>query len=576
MKYQIERIKIEKNAPPQAKFACEELRYYFSMMTAKPYSSGDETENAVCLCQIEDDLIGEDGFRILPKENHIIIEGGKRGILYGAYELLEMLGCRFFTPKCERIPTCEDIVVQIDGDIIQKPILEYREHNYTDLCNHPRFAVKSRVNGSQNIIPERLGGHHFYAWYVHTIWRMVPPSIYAESHPEYYAISADGTRNTYRATCQLCLTNPDVLEIATESVRKALQENPTAKIISISQNDTPRGNCHCEACQKIEKEEGSAAGLMLRFVNAIAERLEPEFPHIIFDTLAYNYTRPVPKITKPRHNVCVRLCSIEACFSHPFESCNDTNRHITHPDGTKSSFISDLAQWGKYCNRMYIWDYVTCFAHYPAPHPNWRCLQPNMKAFVKNNVKGILEQANGCKGGGVDLNELRAYIITKLLWNAETDVEMHIKEFTDYYYGAAGQYIREYINCLCDKVEKDNIHVGFNDNLYSPLFAEEMLDIYDSILEKAENAVLDNPMQRLRVQKVRLSIRWVRLKRKAMFEKKIDREETNKFFSDWRAMGLTRIDEWVDLNYTLRAFVDNKWRGVAYLNHFAEERTEIL
>ncbi len=61
-----------------------------------------------------------------------------------------------------------------------------------------------------------------------------------------------------------------------------------------------------------------------------------------------------------------------------------------------------------------------------------------------------------------------------------------------------------------------------------------------------------------------------------MFKKEIDREEVNKFFSDWRAMGLTRIDEWVDLNYTLRAFVDNKWRGVAYLNHFAEERTEIL
>ena len=77
MIYSVQRIGIDKNAPAQAKYAAEELRYYFSMMTAKPYSTGEETENAVVICQTEDELMGEDGFRITPKEDHILLEGGK-------------------------------------------------------------------------------------------------------------------------------------------------------------------------------------------------------------------------------------------------------------------------------------------------------------------------------------------------------------------------------------------------------------------------------------------------------------------------------------------------------------------
>ena len=30
--------------------------------------------------------------------------GGARGVIYGVYELLERLGCRFFTPLGEQIP----------------------------------------------------------------------------------------------------------------------------------------------------------------------------------------------------------------------------------------------------------------------------------------------------------------------------------------------------------------------------------------------------------------------------------------------------------------------------------------
>jgi len=576
MMYSLKCICLPEQSPVQAGYAAKELRYYLAMMSGKPVPVGNEAgPGAITLDQVVCPELGEDGFRIVPETDSIRIQGGKRGIIYGAYELLEMLGCRFFTPECEKIPVMPELALELEGEILQKPILEYREHNYIDLRRSVRFAVKRRVNGYHHAIPESMGGYMPYAWFVHTFDNLVPPAQYGESHPEYYALLADGTRPHNPGRFQLCLTNPDVLEVSVESVRQALKNHPRARIISLSQNDW-MGNCQCEKCLATDREEGSPAGTLLRFVNAVAERLEKEFPDVIFDTLAYVYSRPAPAITRPRQNVCVRLCSIEACFAHPFETCDDPHRRVGRPDGSSASFITDLTDWGKVSHRTYIWDYTTCFAHYPTPHPNWHALQPNMKAFIRNNVRGVFEQANGAQGGGVDMNEMRAYIISKLLWDAETDVQQHIREFSDYYYGDAGVYIREYIEALCGKAERDNIHVGFNDNPVSALFSEEMLDEYDAILEKAEQAVAEDALRRRRVQKVRLSIRWVRLKRAGMLRHEHNAEEINAFFTDWNSFGLTRIDEWVSHQTTLRALLDDKWRGVEYYDHWSGEGGEIL
>ena len=572
-------IVIPQDATAQEKYAASELRYYLSLISAAPF----EIETApfegaqialgrAAYAFIEPDgALGEDGFRIETIGQAVAIEGGIRGVIYGAYELLEALGCRFFTSSCEKVPCIPELNAP-ELHARQVPALEYRDHNYYDFRDNPRFAVKSRLNGNFPPIQEKHGGHMPYTWFVHTFEKLVPTEVWGESHPEYFAMYNGKRCVRNEGRTQLCLSNPDVLKIAIDSARSALRANPGTRIISISQNDWQIG-CECDACRAIDREEGSPAGTLLRFVNAIAEALEPEFPDVIFDTLAYNYTRPVPTKTRPRHNVCVRLCSIECCFSHSFETC-DQDRSVLLPDGARSSFISDLRNWGAYHDRLYIWDYTTCFAHYPAPYPNWRVLQPNMQAFVKNHVKGVFEQACGAKRGGVDFNELRAYVISKLLWNADCDVRRHMEEFTDYYYGAAGKYVLQYIDALCDKADKDNIHVGFNDHTNTPLYSEEMLDLLDSIMDQAEAAVQGDPLRMWRVGKARLSVRYVRMKNRGMLKNQMNPEEINRFFTDWREYGMSRIDEWVSAETTHRALLKGKWRGVEFYEHWTAEGPE--
>ncbi|NLZ87877.1 MAG: DUF4838 domain-containing protein [Clostridiales bacterium] len=568
-------IRLHADAVPQAEYAAGQLRYYLGLMTGGAFDVGDMAGDTPCILLMPPEPeLGSDGFRIASDGAGVRLYGGKRGIIYAAYELLERLGCRFFAVDCELVPVREYLAVP-DMDLTQVPVLEYREHNYADLTQHARFAVKSRLNGQSHSIPESMGGHISYAWFVHTVDQMVPQDLYAQAHPEYYALW-EGKRQTQRHTGQLCLTNPGTQAAAIRHVREALLNNPKATMISLSQNDWNGHNCQCPDCLASDEAEGSPAGTMLRFVNAVAEALEPEFPGVVFSTLAYNYTRPAPRLTRPRANVSVQLCSIECCFSHPFETCDDHSRHVKRPDGTTSSFISDLRAWGKVSSRNYIWDYTTSFAHYPSPHPNWRCLQPNMRAFISNGVKGVFEQANGAKGGGSDLNELRAYVLAKLLWDADTDVDRHIREFTDHYYGAAGSHIRRYIDILCDQAEQHNHHVGFNDNPDSDLFSDEVLDALMCELKKAKEAVAGDAVRMMRVDKAMLSPRYVRIRRDICLKGSVDIEAINAFIADWRAHRLTRMEEWFSRESTLRSFLDGKWRSRDYFKLWTDESPEIL
>ncbi|MBQ3140769.1 MAG: hypothetical protein IJC25_02265, partial [Clostridia bacterium] len=178
------------DAESTALYAAKELRYYLDRMTSASFSIEESGSKAAGIylgdaAGIDTSELGEDGFRILTEGDRLCIAGGNRGVIYGVYEFLESLGCRFFTHNCEKIPTVPELSVG-DYDVRQVPCIEYREHNYADAVQNPRFSVRCRFNGSHHRIPARMGGHMPYAWYVHSFEKMVPTAVYGKTHPESY------------------------------------------------------------------------------------------------------------------------------------------------------------------------------------------------------------------------------------------------------------------------------------------------------------------------------------------------------------------------------------------------------
>ncbi len=413
-----------------------------------------------------DASLGEDSYRVAAvvgdgkNEELSIVGGNGRGVLYGVYGFLEEYAdVRFFTPDLE---VCEigDVIV-FDGLTIEyTPTFELRQTDWyrwkTDDSGY-KWASKVGINivsGWTTAWSEEIGGSLTYApsMFVHTIGKL------AELDTPYPATAPNP-----------CLTDENVYTTVLKNVRKVLEETPTARIISISQNDNEK-HCTCDSCKEIEAIEGSASGPLIRFVNRIANELAEEYPDLTIDTLAYKYTLKAPKVTKPAPNVCVRLSTIYCHFNHPITKSNCS---------ACSNFCTAIQEWSAICDNIYIWDYTTNYSHYLATFPNFHVLRENMKFFAEHNVKGVYEQGNASGPSG-EFGELRAYLIAKLLMDpymSNNEYYTHMDEFLAAYYGDGWENIRQYINSYTQYAKLS----GFEMGIYSDPFTVIQKDTFASL-----------------------------------------------------------------------------------------------
>jgi len=423
-----------------------------------------------------------DGFVIKNSGTKIILSGGsQKGTLYAVYSFLEKyLGCRFYAPDAETIPVQTEISLPA-LDFSGHPAFKDREVYYT-VMEDPDFLDKSRCDLMA------WGNSRNWGLWVHTMFRLVPPDKYFKPHPEYYAMFGGERRKT-----QLCLSNPDVLRITIDTLKKMMQANPDAKFWSVSQMDT-FGNCECDACSEVNKREGSPSGSFLEFVNKVAAA----FPDKVISTLAYQFTRKPPLHVKPAANVNIMLCTIECDRRLPIEQ-----------DTSAGSFLRDLQGWSKIAPDILIWDYVIQFTNMIAPFPNFNVLQPNLRMFKKYGTGRIFEQ--GCHGTYSDMQEMRAWILSRLEWNPEYNVDSIIDDFTGGYYGNAGVFIRKYvaeINQAAANTDKALWIYSSPQQETNTFLSPELLKKYNEDFDKAEQAVRGDSALLARVCKARLPLRY--------------------------------------------------------------------
>ena len=133
----------------------------------------------------------------------------------------------------------------------------------------------------------------------------------------------------------------------------------------------------------------------------------------------------------------VRYCTIEAASFHPLES--EANRALEQ----------DLQEWSRMADHFMIWNYVTDFTKYYQPHPNWHTVAPDLRFFRKCGAISIYEQGSWNGGGAVaDLADLRAWLLSKLLWNPDLDTEKLMDEFVTGYYGPAAPAVKSYLQVM--------------------------------------------------------------------------------------------------------------------------------
>ena len=564
-------IVVPAKASPSQKYAAEELRDFTEKATGVklPIVTDAEPLPAKAIVLGGADATGRvppgtDGFCLKAEGERLHVFGADgRGVLYGVYELLERFaGCRWYSSWHSVVPKRDRIEVPFDLDETQTPAFAMREPYWYDVIQHPEFAARLRVNSrSWRRLGEKFGGDPYRfgggLGSCHTFDKLLSPKDYYDAHPEYFSL-VKGRR--IRDRTQLCLTNPDVLRIVTSNVLARIRQDPGARFYGVSQNDW-YNFCECPNCKAVDDEEGSHAGTMIRFVNAIAEAVEKEFPDAIIETLAYQYTRKAPKKTKLRHNVVPCLCTIECDFALPLDKS---------PFSENISFRKDIEDWSRLTDFLYIWDYTTDFAHYTMPWPNVYALQGNIQFFRRNKVRALFEQG-AYQGRHADFAELKTWLMAKWMWNPDLPMKPILDDFFAGYYGKAAPFVREYFEQL------HQLQIGYSSQPKRPLlifdgvtnpaipdsFIEEMAPLWD----RAVAAVKDDPMTSYNVRMSKFSFDYVRLERS---HKLLNLKKGNPSMSPTTLKGLAqsildRMDEAKDIRLAERdrTSLVQEWKRIA-------------
>jgi len=438
--------------------------------------------------QFDYSVIKEDGFLLHSDGENFIIRGeDSRGTLFGVYTFLEeYLGVRWFTPTLEVVPENDDVIIDKNLHRVVEPSFSVRRNDA--MGTNESYRARTKMNVSFHKNAEKYGGTLTYSLWDASLLTLVPKSLFSE-HPEYFAVGEDGNRTTDH----VCLTNPDVLDLVVENARE-IMTNATngAKFIHIGQDDNIN-YCRCENCEALYEKYGAVCAPTIIFTNNLADILGPEFPDYTFTFYAYNETDRPPTDTslKCRPNVAPVLCGLhKACRSHSLLQCgaqDGDDSFINLYGDPEPTIAEDFRVWTEIAEKTYIYDYTINFLLSAQFFSNFEYMQETMAYMHDIGITGYIYNCGD--GHPAAFNELRNYLLCKLQWDVNADVEYHMNDFLKAYYGeeAAG-YIKEIIDIQTAQIKATAHAFDFDWHYQSGYYPIHTMIKLDLLWEKALNS----------------------------------------------------------------------------------------
>ena len=206
----------------------------------------------------------------------------------------------------------------------------------------------------------RFGGLRIYGG--HAFGEILPPVKDGLTHPEYYAL-VSGERNWEhfdgKHGAQPCTSNPEVISVTTEYVRRFFKEHPDYDAFSISLNDG-HGFCECDRCRRLDSgaimnaaadPESGKAGRMpvitdriLTFANQVAAGLAQTNPDKKLILFAYGpYKQPSTGV-RPAANVIIQ---------YTFHSVSNWNPEVEEQQ------LRETGAWSDLTKQLAVYEYFT-------------------------------------------------------------------------------------------------------------------------------------------------------------------------------------------------------------------------
>jgi len=387
---------------------------------------------------------GDEGFSFAEKDGNIVIVCGElRGCIYGVYEFLEdYLGWRFFCDWetfCIHSNTLDENFTDYlyDADISEIPsglnteiVKPTMQHRYNFRTGNVQYGIKSGDN-RQMMGNDAYNGQRINRPASHGL---IP---FLKLHAEYW-------NDSYAHPCfsDEDMTD-DALAYYVAEIQAGIDAGKTIGYdlmgVDVAQPDC-WNFCKCKKCVKIENEEKSQAGPVIRFTNYIADALNEEYPGIIVNTFAYMGSTK-PTVTHPSENVCIAYCFFNdhnkmQCYAHSL-----TGEECSNQKCSNIGYAEDIRGWCEICDNVQIWWYPGIWSFSEILSSSISNVTDEIRFFNELGINGIYACPSGCSwsGGGYNQTEetIIPYLANELIWHPDmTDEEI-------------AEFIRDYLHVLC-------------------------------------------------------------------------------------------------------------------------------
>ena len=362
------------------------------------------------------------------------------GTELAVYDFLERVcGIRWFIPGplWEVVPKSRDVVAA-KLDVLEEPA--YHSRIFSGLFARKCSNETVRQSGEW----QRRNRQHTRYKFHHSLCRLIKPGVYGKDHPEYYPLSG-GVRAVpppgLEHGWQPCMSNPDVHAICANAIISYFDKFPSERTFSLGVNDAPGGYCECKKCLEwnggVRYSKYDSIGvknyspLYFRFVNSVCALVEKRYPDRKLGGMAYVSGTLDPPPFK-LHRMYVTYIP------------NDRSRYLFDED-FQDRERELMRAWSGKCQTMGIYEWFLGRGfEIPRFYPH--TMQVVLRDSYRANSRGFYCEAypNWCLDGP------NLWLMSKLLWNPDANVDMLIDDFCEKAFGNAKGPMRKYFAKLED------------------------------------------------------------------------------------------------------------------------------
>jgi hypothetical protein len=424
-----------------------------------------------------------DAYLIDVDDKRIILHGESgRAVFYAAARLLHALGVRWYAPDDigEHVPQKKALTLPA-GRTEEAP------HYQTRTFHSTIWGLRNRTSGLM-----LAQGHSFY-------YLMGGEGKLFAQHPEFYPIINGKPYNG-----QANLSNPKVVDIFAAAIAADFRKGPTSwaggKAAAIGPDD---GLLLDERPESRAMESGeldvifrvpSATDRFVKFANAVAGKLEKDFPDHTLGFYVYSNHDFPPRTVKP-HKMLVPVVAPIAF-----------NRYLSigNPNEATSMLLKDnILAWKALCPRVGVYLYNYNLADTAMPFTRrlaWSKDLPNLYRWgVHDCTIESMDNWHTMLPGN--------WIVANLLWDVNCNVPALLDEFYANYYGPAGPAMREYNTALEEAYESTHAFAGCTFSTHRILTPAVMKKL-ETALAKAQQQAAKDPLIARRVEVTRYSLNF--------------------------------------------------------------------